>query len=206
MPSSSARLPLWEIRPIEPGGNSFDARPRSLVASNTPRQLGPSSIAPACAHPLDQRPFAQSRLAAGLAEPGGDADDRPRAAGQRRVHRLLEPGGGDGDDHQLRRLRQIGDRGERLAAEHLAAVAVDQEDGPAVLAAERAAGQPVAPLGGIVGRAEDRHGARGEQRLEVTAMEPGVLQSGHPARRGCRRQPPAQFAATSRSQPVATRA
>ncbi len=47
IPTSSARLPLWEISPIRPAGRSSEARSSCSPASNTPMQFGPSSSTPA---------------------------------------------------------------------------------------------------------------------------------------------------------------
>ena len=48
-----------EIRPIEPGGNSFDARPRSLRRVEHAEAVGAEQHRAGRAHPLDERPFAQ---------------------------------------------------------------------------------------------------------------------------------------------------
>ena len=45
-PISSARLPLWEMKPIAPRGRSSETSSSSAPASKTPRQLGPSRRAP----------------------------------------------------------------------------------------------------------------------------------------------------------------
>ncbi len=46
-PSSSARFPLCETRPIDPPGSSFETSRSALPASKMPRQFGPTSTAPA---------------------------------------------------------------------------------------------------------------------------------------------------------------
>ena len=61
------------------------------------------------AHPLHQRALAGRRVAAGLAQPGGDAHKRAGAHRQRVVDRLLEAGSRHGDHDQLGRLRQLRD-------------------------------------------------------------------------------------------------
>ena len=46
-PSSSARLPLWEMSPMAPAGSGLGTSSSRRPESRTPRQLGPSSTAPA---------------------------------------------------------------------------------------------------------------------------------------------------------------
>ena len=120
------------------------------------------------AHPLHQRPLAQLRLGAQLAQARGDADQRPRAGGERVVHGLLEGRRRDGDDDQLGNAGQLCERGVRRPAEDGAALSVDQVDRPPVLTLERAAPEPVAPLGGVVGGSDDGDRTGVEERAKVT--------------------------------------
>jgi hypothetical protein len=55
----------------------------------------------------------------------------------------------------------------RDLAEDIAAAAIDEVYGAAMGATQRSAREPVAPLQGIVGGADHRHGGWGEERLEV---------------------------------------
>ena len=80
------------------------------------------------AHPRDQRPLARLRLGAQLAEPGRDADQRPRAGGQGVVDGLLEGGRRDRDDHELGHPGKLAERPVRRPSEHAAAVSVHQVD------------------------------------------------------------------------------
>ena len=125
-------------------------------------------------HPEAVRPeqrhagLAHARPARGLARPaGGDRDDRPRAGGDRLLDRRLDCRGRHRDHDQLGGIGQLAQGAQRRAAQHLAAAVVDEMHGAAGLAPQRAARQPVAPLDGIVGRADHRDGAGVEERLEV---------------------------------------
>ena len=131
--------------------------------------IGPDQDSAGAADSLDDRTLARRPLVAHLAEAGADQDDAFRAGVERSVDCLLHPGGGDGDDDELRCLGELGQRRVRLAAEDLAALAVDEEDRTTSLALDRAAGEPEAPLAGDRRRAEhcDRPGV--EEGREVAA-------------------------------------
>ena len=93
MPSSSARLPLWEIRPIEPGGNSFEPSPSSERRVEHAQAVGAEQHRAGGAHALDQR-RARARCASAPSSPSPAVMpiERPRAGGERVVDRLLERG------------------------------------------------------------------------------------------------------------------
>ena len=90
-----------------------------------------------------------------------------RAGSERVVDACLERRDGHRDHDELGRAGQLRERAERLLPEDLAAVPVDEPDVAPVGALERAGGDPLAPLGRVVRRAE--HGERAwiEERAEV---------------------------------------
>ena len=118
-------------------------------------------------HALHDGPLAGSPRLAALAEACGDPNQRLRAGLERPLDGPLEPGGGNGDDDELGRLGKLGERAVGPMAEHVVPLSVHEVDGPAILSLERAAGEPVAPLGGVVRGAEDRDRAGIEQRPQV---------------------------------------
>ena len=129
-PSSSARLPLCETSADrarrEVSGRELELRARVEDADAVrPEQDGAGG-----AHAGRERRVARAaRIAVGLA--GGDRDDRPGAGGERVVDRLLDRGGRDGEDDELRGVGELGERAVRGAAEDLAAAAVDEVHGAA---------------------------------------------------------------------------
>ena len=131
------------------------------------------------AHPLDDRALALGALFRGFAEACRDRDDRPRPRGERGVDGLLERGRRHGEDDELGHLGQLLERAVGGPAEHLAAGPVDEEDRAAVLPAERAPTEPLAPFRRVVGGADDGHGARFEERAQV-ASSPGRHHAHHP--------------------------
>ncbi len=141
---------------VERGRRVVDAE---AVRAEQDRTGGPDAI--------DDRLLAGAACVVLLAEPGGDADDRPGAGRKGAVHGFLEAGRRNGDDDELGRCRENVERAERGLTEDLSAAAVDEVDVPSGGAAERAAGESVAPFDRIVGRADDRHRARVEQRTKV---------------------------------------
>ena len=122
---------------------------------------------------LDDRALARRSLLAHLAETGADEDDAlgPRVEGV--VDCLLDARSRDGDDDELGRLGQLRDRRERVAAEDLAALAVDEEHGAPVLALDRAAARARSPTSRGRSRhrrrrpSEGRRGPRGRASLRA---------------------------------------
>jgi len=104
-----------------------------------------------------------------LPEAGADADDRPGSGGERIVDRLLEEGRGHAGNDELRRVGQLAERPVGRAAEDLAAVPVDETDGTAVTALQRAARQQSAPLSRVTRGAHDRDRPGSEEGIEAPA-------------------------------------
>ena len=102
-----------------------------------------------------------------------DGDDRARSAGQRLLHGRGQGGERHRDHDELRRLGQLGERSVAPAAEHLTGAVVDQERRPAILAAQRTQGQPVAPLARIARGADERHRGGREQRPDGAGRRRG---------------------------------
>ena len=75
--------------------------------------------------------------------------------------------GGDRDDGDVRRFRQIGDRGIGLQPLHLGAVRVDRVQRALKALRLHVGDRPSADAGGIVGGAEHGNGARREKRRET---------------------------------------
>ena len=91
-----------------------------------------------------------------LAEPRRDRHDRARAHRERGVDRLLERSGRQRDHDELGLAGQLGERAVRLAAENLAALAVDEPDVAPVSASQRSGSDPLTPLGRVVRGTETR--------------------------------------------------
>ena len=122
------------------------------------------------AHPLDDRALAGGPLLAHLAEPGADEDDALGTRAERVLDRLLDARRRDCDDDELRRLGQLRERRVGLSPEDLAALAVHEEHGAPVLALDRAAREPEAPLPGDARGTDDGDRARVEESREVGAL------------------------------------
>ena len=127
----------------------------------------PDEDGPGGAHPLHDRALAGRSLLAHLAEPCADEDDALGARVKRVADRLLDARRRNRDDDELRRLGQLLDRRVRVTAEDLAALAVDEEHGAPVLALDRAAREPEAPLPGDARGTDDGDRARVEESREV---------------------------------------
>jgi hypothetical protein len=123
------------------------------------------------ANPFHRRLLSGPALGPALAEPRADDDERLRARGERLLDGLLESPGRNGDDDELGRLRQLGQRAVGLPAQDLAAVAVDEVDRAAVLAQESSVPEPVAPLSGRVRGADDCDRAGVEEGPEVPRQD-----------------------------------
>jgi hypothetical protein len=154
--------------PDRPGRELVRGQPEIRGRVVDAEAVGPEQHRAGIAHASDELPLARARLVAALAEAGGDPDQRPGAGGERVVDRLLEGRRRHGDNHQLGRVRQLGQRAVGAAPEHGPALAVHQVHGAAVLTPEGAAAEPVAPFGGVVGRTDDCHRARVEEGSEVS--------------------------------------
>src|SRR6478752_2637937 len=142
-----------------------------------------------CAHPLNERPLVRGSLPPELGEARSDRYERPRAGRQRVVDRLLEPVRWHAEDDELGRLRQLFERAMDAHPVHLAAVPADEIDAPAVRAPGRVPREPVAPLGGIGGDADDGESLRLEERPQIAGHRAPIER---PARSGrgssaCRR-------------------
>ena len=121
---------------------------------------------PGGARPLGERAVARAAgIAVGRAR--RDHDDGARAGRERVVERRLERRRRHREHREAGRFGQLAERGVRRPAEDLAGAPVDQVHAPPRLPAQRAAREPVAPLDGVVGRADDRHGVRVEEGGEV---------------------------------------
>ena len=159
--SSIASCPLWEMKPIEPDGIASGTSSSSVALSSTPMQLGPSSTAPAsatrrCERAVDRGARAGSRRSRARPATSASSTIAASAAARARPRRRARPVA-RAPTARLRRL-----------PEHLAAAVVHEVHGAPGGAAQRAARQPVAPLGRVVGRADDRDGRRVEERFQAS--------------------------------------
>jgi len=121
---------------------------------------------------LDDRALARRSFLAHLAETGADEDDGLGPLFEGLVDCLLDTRLRDGDDDELGRLGQLRNRRERLPAEDLAALAVDEEHGAPLLALDRAPREPEAPLPGNARGTDDGDRTRVEEGREVTTHGP----------------------------------
>ena len=157
------------MRPIDAGLQLLRAELELRAGIVDAEAVGPDENGPRRAHALDDGQLARSPLVTHLPETGADQDDPLGARVERRLHRLLDSCGRDGDDDQLGRLRQLGERRVRLPPEDLAALAVDEVDGAAAFALDRPAREPEAPLAGDRRGTENGDRARVEEGREVAA-------------------------------------
>ena len=111
--------------------------------------VGPDQHRAGGAHALDDRALARGAVGSELAEPCRDGDQHTRAGRKRLLDRLLEAGGRDAQNDELRRLRQVADRVVHRQAEQLTAATPDEEDATAMCSLYRVAREPVTPFSGI---------------------------------------------------------
>ena len=181
MPISSARLPLWEIRPIGPCGRSFETSSSSAPASNTPRQLGPSSTTPAsrarAASARSRAPPASPSaspavITTSARTPAPIASSTAASSAAGGTASTASAGGAGSSPSERYAGRPITSPPRRLT----------RYTARRSLASQRPAREPVAPLDRIVGRADDR-----DRRRARTG--PRGRASLHPAPAGARRCP-----------------
>jgi hypothetical protein len=134
-----------------------------LVAVEDAEAVGAEQDGSGLPHALAERALRR------LPQAGADADDRPGAGGERVVDGLLEGGRGDAGDHELRRVGQVAERPVGRTAEDLAAVPVDEADGTAVAALQRAARQQSAPFSRVARGADDRDRPGSKEGIEAPA-------------------------------------
>ena len=170
---SEPSWPLWETMPIRPGVKWPQAR----------LQVG-GGVEDAEAVRADQpRPGRGETLAEAVVvrDSGGDGEKRAHPAVEGLRHDRLDVRRRDAQDDELGGLGQRGDRRVGRVALDLPGAAVDQPDRAPVGAAERALGDPVAPLGMVVGGADDGDRARVTERSEVACAGPvGGAEHGSP--------------------------
>ena len=124
--SSSARLPLCEMIPIDPGVNVVRADVElggGVVDAEAVRADHHGTCGPDA---LDDGGLARLAGVVDLAEPGRDRDDRLRAGSERVVDRLLEGELWQGDDDEIGLTGKLCERRVRITAEDLSALAVDE--------------------------------------------------------------------------------
>ena len=155
------------MSPTDPGGRSLETSSSSASASNSPRQLGPTSRPP----PARTRSASSASRACPVV-PGADGHDGPRTRRQRIVDRRVQRGLGHADHDELDRLAQLAQGAQHRTAEHRLGPVVDEVHGAAVLAAQGAQSEPVPPLGRVVGGADDRDRGRREQALQAVGHGP----------------------------------
>ena len=109
----------------------------------------------------------------GLAEAGGDADDRLCPAVERLPHRVLEGRRRHAYDRQLDASGDVSHRDVYRLTEDCAAPPVDQLHPAPVGAAERPLRQPVPPLRVVCGGPDDGDGGGAEERSQVAPERAG---------------------------------
>jgi hypothetical protein len=130
---------------------------------------------------LKQRGFEGSARRAGLAETGGDHDGGGNPASSARFDHAGNGGRGRGDDGEIHRLREQLDRREARDAANLAVPRIHREKGTLESTADEVFEQAAAHLSWIFRGADQRDGARLEQRREVMGAHPC-----HSVMRSCR--------------------
>ena len=111
----------------------------------------------------------------------------------------------DGDDREVDALRYVAERAEGGPAEDCGRAPVHEIDGAAVGAAQSALSDPVPPLARIVGRADDGHRGRIEQRLQPVVARRRAAHAGAPSDPGGERRggsPPAPHASAPPSMAI----
>ena len=171
---------------IEPGRPVVDAH-----------AVGPEEHSAGGADPFDRLPLAAETLLATLAQPRRNRDDRARPDRERRVDLLLERRHGYAEDDQLRGFREIRKRPIRRPAEYLVPCTIDEVDSAPVFSTHGAAREPLSPFCGIVRRADDRDGARLEERTQV-ACRPMWHRGHHHIRENASRRRSTRVMATTK--------
>ena len=123
-----------------------------------PRQFGPSMHRAGRPNPLDDCRLPCLARLVDLAQPGRDRDDRLRAHRECCVDRLLERGGGQRHDDELRRARELGERSERGCPRISPPLRLTSQTSRRCGAPQSALRDPLAPFGGVVRGTE--HGDR----------------------------------------------
>ena len=172
-PSSSATLPLWEMRPIAPAGMRRGGELEALRGVGHAEAVRAQQHGAGGADALDDGGLPRRPLLPQLGEAGGDGDDRLGAGGQGVVDRGLEAGGGHGEDHEVDGLADVRNKAIGRLAEHAVAAAVDEIDRARVARGERLGADPVAVLRRVVARADHGDRARREQRRQIARAGSG---------------------------------
>ena len=114
----------------------------------------------------EQRVLALGALRPGLGEPRRDDAQRPHAAAQRRLGRVDHVVGGHGDDGEVERVRDVGDRGVGAHARDRLGVRVDRMRGPCEVAGQDVAEQLAADRAAPRRGADHGHARRREERRQ----------------------------------------
>ena len=167
---SRTRLPLWLSTATSPAGRTAWASWSPVVVSTIPRQLGPTSTAPA------SRAIASA--SASSRAPSGPASESPAViatiarapAATASVTEATKPLGRHAQHGQVDGPLVRGGRGPcgrvGRVAEHLAAVPVDEQHRAVARRREGTLGEDVAPLGGVGAGADDGDRPGCEQGIE----------------------------------------
>ena len=135
----------------------FSTAPLPKLAS--PWVLGPIRRMPAArARSTIRTCFALCFGVGGLAESGSHHQGDLHAARGALVHARHRHVAGDGDDGDLRRIRQLGEAGIGFEALRLAAIRVDRIDLALVAELRQVEQRPPADLVGVLGGADDGDG------------------------------------------------
>ena len=159
--------------PMRPGTGqplSKRRRERRVVAGAAVEHA--QAVRPQYPHPVAARGLHHAvlhglALGIDLGEAGGEHQRRLGAAPAEVVHRLQRDPGRHRDDRDIRRFRQIRDRGIGAQSLHLRPVRVHRIERALKAGCQHVGDRPAADAGGIVGGTEHRDGARGEQRRQA---------------------------------------
>lgn len=124
------------------------------------------------ADPLDDAFLQRPAFGAELGETSCDTDDCAGSRGQGVFDGLLETGSRDRNGDEVDRIGHLGERCHGLPAQHGLTAPVHQMQSPFAGHAERLHAEPVAVFGLVVACADDRDGARVEQRGEIAGQGP----------------------------------
>ena len=165
----TARFPLCVIMATGPGRSSGTESPQSgarAATAITPLPFGPQSGIPAC--PATSASSRSSDPPPGASPKPAEKTIGPAAAALRRLgERPRHLGGGNREDDRVHRLRQLRRRWHAVPAVHARPRRVNSPDrtgepGPLEIREDR-----VAVGAGPVGRTDDRHRARLQQRGRI---------------------------------------